>query len=180
VNTQLVLVRGTQGSGKTLLSNRLGLMLGWPVIHREDFRLAAAASLGRTEIEPKGVEARQAVESFFRELSQLVTRGTSVVADSTFPSGVCEGDLASLMAVSDLGAVHCTVPREVVIERCRQRPESSTLIDVLKRRDEVAWRRFDDPLRSSIPQWRVDTSDGYKPTIEEVASWVRSGFRAEA
>jgi hypothetical protein len=85
-----------------VLSNRLGLLLGWPVIYREDFRLAAAATLGRSELEPRGSEARAAVESFYRELGRLVA-STSVIADSTFPSGVCESDLASLMAMSDLG-----------------------------------------------------------------------------
>ena len=145
-----------------MLSNRLGLLLGWPVIYREDFRLAAAATLGRSELEPRGSEARAAVESFYRELGRLVA-STSVIADSTFPSGVCESDLASLMAMSDLGLFHCTVPREVAMERCAQRPDSSTLMAVLKERDESTWRRFDDPLRCSIPQWRIDTSDGYNP-----------------
>ncbi|HVB00133.1 MAG TPA: AAA family ATPase [Acidimicrobiales bacterium] len=176
---QLVLVRGTQGSGKTVLSNRLGLLLGWPVIHREDFRLAVAVTLGAVELEPKGIEARQAVGAFFRELGLFIAQRTSIVADSTFPSGVCEADLAPLLEVSDVGAIHCTLSRELAQERCVRRPNSSTLVDVLRGRDESMWQRFDEPLRCSIPQRRIDTSDGYKPPVEEMASWIAGGFRSE-
>lgn len=33
----IILIDGPSGSGKTTLANRLGFILGWPVVHLDDF-----------------------------------------------------------------------------------------------------------------------------------------------
>ncbi len=174
VRPRLVLVRGTQGSGKTVLAMQLSELLGWRVLHREDFRNAAASAIG-SDVRPKSVEALQAVHDFYQELNRTITVGASLIADSTFPSGVCEPDLEGLVDRSHLASILCSVPRAVALERCAKRPNSGTLIELLQKRNESVWRRFEEPLLIPIPQLLVDTSDGYAPSLDVIATWAGEG-----
>lgn len=169
-----MLVRGTQGSGKTTLAAALGKRLGWPVVSREAFRDAVQATLS-ADLEPRGPVARRAVEDFHLALTAAAGRDESLIADSTSPSGVCEEDLSRLGQHADLMSILCVVPREVAIGRCAARTGSGTLLAVLKARDEVLWARFEQPLQCDIPQLEVATTDGYQPTLDDMIEWVVSG-----
>jgi predicted kinase len=149
----------------------LSEQLQFPVISRETFR-NAIQSAQNAELQPRGDDARRAVEDFHQALLAAALRQESFVADSTFPSGVCEENLAMLSQHADLVAIHCQVPRRVAIERCAARNGSGTLLAVLEERDEDLWKRFESPLQCHIPQLVVDTTDGYRPTLEEIVKWI--------
>lgn len=176
---QLLVVRGTLGAGKTTLALRLAELLSWPVLHREVFRDNIAATLGVDSLEPGGNAAKEAVGDFYTHVRERLRAGTSVIADSTFPSGVCEPDLTPLMEIADVGALTCTVPRDIVRARCHERPNSGPLMAVLGRRDESMWRRFEESLNCEIPQRFVDTTDTYVPSIETLTNWIKLHFPME-
>jgi predicted kinase len=168
---RVVLVRGTQGSGKTTLAGLLGKRLGWRVVSREAFRDAVQAKVG-VELSPRGPDAQRAVEDIHGALVVAAERGESLIADNTFPSGVCEENLAMLSKHADLVAIHCQILRRVAMERCADRNGSGTLLAILEARGEDLWERFESPLQCDIPQLGVDTTDGYRPNLEEIVKWI--------
>ena len=90
-------------------------------------------------------------------------------------------DLSKLIAVSDAVMVHCTAPEEVLKQRYVERAESGErhpVHDDADRADALAKdldKGIYDPLDLGIPLIRVDSSDGFDPSVAEIVSRLRDG-----
>lgn len=112
------------------------------------------------------------VPAFHETIALLLRRGVSLVADATLCRGEPEPDLAELCALAEAVNVHCRAL--YAVERFRRREIGSATglgpIDVLVAWVEADLPRTSDPLARDWPVIEVNTTRGYSPPLEEIAS----------
>lgn len=173
VRPTLALVGGTHGAGKSTLAALLSPRLNWTLISRDLVRGGMARTEGEAEHVAAGDLSKRAVSVFYDTTCSLLTHGASLVVESAFRRGISETDLAPLIGLADLRYVHCVVPRELAIQRCRERPGREFVGAMLDERDEVRWSRVEQPLDLGASPLIVETADGYRPGLDEIEAFVR-------
>lgn len=120
-----------------------------------------------------------ATAAFFEVLGVLVSAGVTVVAEAAFQDRVWRPRLEPLVRLAAVRVVRCTVDTEVardrIVRRARRDARRSAhddraLLDRLGR-GEASLGSFVD-ISLPVPAMRVDTSDGYRPGLAEVAAFV--------
>jgi hypothetical protein len=134
---------------------------------------------------PGDEQTRRALSAFFDVLRLLLERGVTVVAEAAFQDHVWTPNLAPLASLAELRVVQChtdaATARRRVAERVATRRvhTDDALLDALKQGDRYSgdFRR----VAIQAPAIDVDTTDGYKPTIEELVAFVEtaSGARCQ-
>ena len=122
--------------------------------------------------------AHRTLSTFFDVLRLLVERGTTVVAEAAFQDHVWTPNLAPLAAFSEFRVVQChtdpaTAMRRVAEHAATRRMHADkALLGAIERGD----RYFADFRRVAIeaPMISVDTTDGYKPSVDEVVAFIET------
>jgi predicted kinase len=173
-----VVVNGPAGCGKTTIAHLLATALTCPAVCRDEIKEGMARSVPDFAPEPGDELTRRTFSAFFDVLRLLLERGVTVVAEAAFQDHVWTPNLAPLAALAEFRVVQChTDPasaRRRIAEHTakRQVHTDSALLAALERGDQY----FSDFRRVSIeaPTIDVDTTDGYKPTIDEVVAFIDS------
>jgi predicted kinase len=169
----LVLVTGPAGSGKTTLAYALGTALGCPVVSRDAIKEGMAAA------EPGFVPATsdpltmRTYDTFFANLDLLLRSEVSTVAEAAFQHGPWTDGLARLDGRADLRVVRCRLdPAEARTRMLRRRAEQSTRAVHADLEHLAAAAPF-TPLTLDVPTLDVDTTDGYRPGLDDVLPFCR-------
>ena len=116
---------------------------------------------------------------FFAVLELLLRAGVTAVADAAFQDRVWRPRLEPLRGLAHLRIVHCVVPAEVAFRRVLQRghdnPVRSVHADPRSGRDLADFVRQHaafDRVSVQAPWMEVDTTDGYKPGLDEIVRFV--------
>jgi predicted kinase len=174
----LVVVSGPAGCGKTTLAHRLARVLACPAICRDEIKEGMARTAADYLPEAGDELAHRTLSTFFEVLRLLVERGTTVVAEAAFQDHVWTPNLAPLAAFSEFRVVQChtdpaTARRRVAEHAATRRMHADkALLGALERGDGY----FADFHRVAIeaPMISVDTTDGYKPTVDEVVAFIET------
>lgn len=169
----VVLIGGTHAAGKTTLADALSGSLEWPLISRDRVRAGLAWTAQEVEQEPAGDLSRSGVRLFFETVLAAATAGMSCIAESTFRRGLSEADLLPLLDIADVRLLHCIVPRQTAIQRAAARDGREFVAAMLESRDEARWNRVEEPLDLPVPLLRINTADGWEPTLEEIVAFAR-------
>jgi len=112
---------------------------------------------------------------FFETVGLLLRGGVTVVAEAAFQHRIWEQGLTPLRGLSDLRVVRCSVPLDLLRERQRPRladlPTRAAHADLallLEQGEEPGW----DAIHLDVPTLDVDSSDGYEPTLDEIADFA--------
>jgi hypothetical protein len=93
------------------------------------------------------------------------------VAEAAFQDHVWRPRLEPLLGLAQLRIVNCTVDPDLALRRVRQRAQDSPL------RRAHADASLDRPqaftrISLDVPSLEVDTSDGYRPGLDQIVAFV--------
>jgi len=174
----LVVVSGPAGAGKTTLAHRLAGAVGCPLISRDEIKEGMVhASPGFVPAVGDDLTAAT-LPVFFGVLELLLRAGVTTVAEAAFQDRVWRPRLEPLRGVAEFRIVHCVVDADVALERIRRRRardplrrahvDSAVGYDTTQRLSHETF----DRVSIEAPALEVDTSDGYRPGLEEILAFV--------
>jgi predicted kinase len=177
----LIVVSGPPASGKTSLAHALARAVHCPAICRDEIKEGFVLGARSESFEPaRGDGANlQATTVFLDVVEFLLQRGVTLVAEASFQHHRWAPRLTAFAELASLRIINCAVDDAVAHQRRRQR----WINDPWRRRfhadpdPEHSARAADSPpyqpVRLARPTLIVDTSDGYRPTFDEIVSFAR-------
>jgi predicted kinase len=188
----LVVVSGPAGSGKTTLAHAIASAVGCPAISRDEIKEGMVhATWGPAAPAPgpaaPGFVARPGDELtartlpvFFGVLELLVRAGVTTVAEAAFQDHVWRPRLEPLLALAQVRIVHCVVDGDLaarrILRRTQDNPSRRAHADLHPETSRL--RRTFNRLSLDVPSLEVDTTDGYRPGLDQIVAFVndpRSG-----
>ncbi|WFE56572.1 AAA family ATPase [Micromonospora sp. WMMD712] len=177
----LVVISGPSGAGKTTLAHLLARRIGCPAICRDEIKEGMVHAAGDFIAAPADELSLRTLPTFFKVLQLLLTAGVTTVAEAAFQDRLWRPGLQPLIGIADIRVVHCQVDAQTAFDR------------VQRRQDENATRRAHadaylgdhqthavghdgfQPIRLDVPTIEVDTSDGYRPGLDEIVAFANAG-----
>ena len=170
----LVIVSGPGGTGKTTLAHELARLIGCPAVCRDEIKegMVHAAGGDAFEAAPGDPLTQRTLPVFFNVLRVLVENEVTVVAEAAFQNHVWTPNLAPLLPVAEVRVVQCHADPAAVRARFIERGARSAHADEEWLVDWDQRVRDFERLSLRVPSIDVDTTDGYRPAIEDVVSFV--------
>jgi predicted kinase len=176
----LVVVTGRPGSGKTTLAHTLASQIGCPVICRDEIKEGFVNTM-QSSHESLGQDVnREIYNTFFETLEFLLSKQITLLAEAAFQHNLWALPLERLSHLSQIKIIICVVDPHLARSRFIQRglADPNRLrfhgdwgVRAVREGIEVPLKDYDPPLLS-IPTLRVDTSDGYSPSLDDVVDWL--------
>jgi predicted kinase len=153
--------------------------VGCPAICRDEIKEGMAHSRPGFVPAPADELTMRTLRVFFDVLELLLRAGVTTVAEAAFQDHVWRPRLEPLRGLADLRVVHCVVSHEVAFRRILQRGQGNPVrrahADPQRDHDVADFARHRDAFdRVSVqaPWIEVDTTDGYRPGLEEILRFV--------
>lgn len=166
-----VIVTGRPGSGKSTLAPQLATRLRLPLVVRDQLKEGYAATFGRGH-EALPSDTNRIVSTIFGDVvTRLLEGGVSVVIEAAFQHQGWAGPVDAIRRIAVPRVVLCTVPAEIAAARRRARAVEDP---------DHAWFHGESAASGpwvepdlDVPTLRVDTRDGYRPSLEGIAAFAR-------
>ena len=174
----LIVVSGPPGSGKTTLAHLLASAVGCPAICRDEIKEGMVqATPGFVPGTVDQLSAR-ALPVFFGVVELLLRAGVTTVAEAAFQDRLWRPGLEGLLEVARIRVVQCTVAADIAIARSLLRAAQNSLrrAHADPRPQDAAERerqhRAFDRVSVDAPWIEVDTTDGYKPGLQQILAFI--------
>jgi predicted kinase len=170
------------GTGKTTLAHKLAEAVGCPAICRDEIKEGMVHTAPGFVAGPGDELTMRTLPVFFDVLKLLLGAGVTTVAEAAFQDRVWRPRLEPLQSLARLRIVHCVVDADVAFQRSLRRRAQNPL-----RRahadpgpGEAAERALHhnafDRVAIDAPWIEVDTTDGYRPGLAEIARFATAGM----
>jgi predicted kinase len=174
----LVVVSGPAGSGKTTLAHEIARALGCPAICRDEIKEGMAHATPGFTPGPDDPLTRRTLTTFFEILDLLLRAGVTVVAEAAFQDRLWRPGLERLARLATIRIVRCgvdtTTARLRIAHRVAVNPRRAAHEDHrLLRELEAGTGAVEafDPITLDAPTLFVDTTDGYRPGLDDIVAF---------
>ncbi|MFJ3794222.1 AAA family ATPase [Kitasatospora sp. NPDC090091] len=171
----LIVVSGPPGAGKTTLAHALADALGWPAVCRDEIKERLAA----TSAGPADYSDLKTLEVFFRAIGELLTSGTSLVAEAAFQDRLWRPGLEPLADLADIRVVRCIIDpalaRLRITRRAAEEPSRAVHSDAeLLHRIAEGNQPIESwvPITLDVPCLVVDTGQSWKPPLARIVEFA--------
>lgn len=173
LNPKLIIVSGQAGSGKTTLAHRLAEQVGCPAICRDEIKEGMVLSYGPGFVAATSdpLTART-FPLFFATLQLLLENGVTVVGEAAFQHRLWSQGLTPLRELGELRVVRCNADDHVLLRRRRERTAAVATRAAHADADVTKINPDWDAIHLDVPTLDVDTTDGYSPTVKEIAEFA--------
>jgi predicted kinase len=180
----LIIVNGPPASGKSTLAEQIAAEMRLPYISKDALKEELFDSLGVIERTISRKLGETSMRLMYTAADRILEAGIGVVIEANFYRGLSEQDLSPRIARAHAVVIHCDAPDEIIKDRYVERAEAGERHPVhddnnrVEDLDEHLEGGTFDPLDLDIPMIRVDTTNGFAPSAEEIVSQIRTGMPA--
>ena len=172
----LIIVCGRPGSGKTTLAHKISETLRCPAISRDELKEGYIHTIGREHKNISSDEVKNVNNGFFDLIELLADHNISIVVESAFQHKLWAPKYPLLSGKTAIVLIVCKTDNATANKRFMDRKAGDPLREYFHG-DNVALSGNDEyeytPPQFPVPILEVNTTDGYKPSLEEIVLFIK-------
>lgn len=176
----LIIITGRPASGKTSLAGLLAAEINCPLISRDALKEGYINTIGLHHYQLHAEVNRDIYETFFEVINLLISKKISVIAEAAFQHQLWEPKLKNLFNKAEVRIIICSISLELAKERFGKRildePEREKFHGDATNKDTVLLTEKYETIHVAAPTLEVDTTNNYKPNIEQIIEFIRSDY----
>ena len=187
----LIVISGMPGSGKSTLARALANALHLPLLSRDEIYSGLYLTSSDQHSLPSALTSEMASD-LASDLAQpantalrlgahsLLSAGVSVIIEAAFQQKLWSVVLEFLLPLAETRVIRCVIDPAIALQRMIQRldqfPEQRAAHGdaqyISERVGKVTPLAVFDPVSLDVPTIDVETTDGYRPSLDTVVSFV--------
>jgi predicted kinase len=170
----LIVISGPGGSGKTTLAHQLAPILGCLALCRDEIKEGMVASNPGFVPAVSDPLTMRTYEVFFAAIGLFLRAEVTMIAEAGFQHELWSRGLEPLTRLATIKILRCRLPQDLARERALARMAALPTRAAHADGDYFAAPRTFEAIHLDAPTLDVDTSSGWQPSLQDIASFCRA------